>query len=304
MIGRPQRALGTLVGAASSLAALALAAALLATASDWPISFTQFLAYTGAGALVLLSLVFAFWTYSCFSLRYALEADGLTIRWGRLKHFVSTDRIQEVLHGRGEHQPRVRGLSWWGYHVGRGNAHGLGQVLFFSTHRAPEELVYVRTAEATYGLSPQEPLRFIAEVKRLREAATAIQAEDQTGARPAVERGLPASHPLWTDRIGQGLMVAAVALNLAMWGYVFAVYPDLDNQITIEFPPIGDITTLHSRLDILKIPGTATAFLAVNLLAGLGFQWRERAAAHLLLSGTILLQVVFLIAAAVAVTNA
>ncbi|MEE8369475.1 MAG: PH domain-containing protein, partial [Dehalococcoidia bacterium] len=186
-IGRPQRALGTLVGATSSLAGLSLAAALLATAIGWPISFTQFLAYTAAGALALLSLVFAFWAYSCFSLRYTLDADGLTIRWGRLTHFVSTDRVQEVLHGRGEHQPTVRGLNWWGHHVGRGHAHGLGQVIYFSTHRAPEELVYVRTAEATYGLSPQEPLRFIAEVKRLQEAVAPIQAEDQAGARPAVQ---------------------------------------------------------------------------------------------------------------------
>ena len=93
-------------------------------------------------------------------------------------------------------------------------------------------------------------------------------------------------------------------MNLGLWGYVFAIYPDLSNEITIDFPPIGDITTLHSRLEILKVPGTATAFLAVNLLAALGFQWRDRSVAHLVLSGTIFLQVVFWIAAGIAVTNA
>lgn len=305
MIERPQRGQGTLVGAVSSLGALALAAALLAKASGWPISFPQFLAYAGAGALVVLALVFAFWAYGCASLRYALEAKGLTLTWGPLKHFVSSDRIEDMVPGRSEHQPRVQGLSWWGYHVGRGHAQGLGPVLFFSTHRAPEELVYVRTPGATYGLSPQDPLRFIAAVKRLREAIPAANpAEGQAGGRPAVQRGLLATHPLWADRVGQGLIGVALAVNLGLWGYVFAIYPDLSNEITIDFPPIGDITTLHSRLEILKVPGTATAFLAVNLLAALGFQWRDRAVAHLVLSETIFLQVVFWIAAGIAVTNA
>jgi hypothetical protein len=78
----------------------------------------------------------------------------------------------------------------------------------------------------------------------------------------------------------------------------------MSNEITIEFPPIGDITTLHSRDAIFRIPGTASAILGVNLAASLLFQPRERAATYLLLSGTIFLQVVFWVAAIVAVVNA
>jgi len=296
-IERPQRALGTLVGATASLIPLALALALLAKASGWPISFPQFLAFLGGGGLVLLSLVFAFWAYGCASLRYVLDGRGLTIVWGPRKHFVSIDRIKGLVHGRGEHQPKVGGLSWWGYHIGRGHAEGLGKVFFFSTHRAPEELIYVRTAEATYALSPQDPLRFIMETKRFQQAG-------QPADGPAVRRQLPAALPIWTDGMAQGLIGAALLLNLALWGYLFAVYPDLSREITIKFPPIGEITALHSRREILKIPGTATAFLAVNLLAALGLRWREQATTYLLLSGAVLLQVLFWVAAAVAVINA
>ncbi len=297
-IERPPRALGTLVGAAASVLSLALAVALAVKASGWPISFPQFVAYVGAGGLILLSLLFAFWAYGCASLRYVLDGTGLLVRWGPLKHFVSIDRIVGLVHGRGEHRPRVRGLSWWGYHVGRGQAEGLGAVLFFSTHRSPEELVYVQTAAATYALSPQDPLHFIAETQRLQQAA-----RPQQGA-PLVRRDLLAAHPIWADRVAQWLAAAAILLNLALWGFLFAVYPDLSNEITIEFPPIGDITTLHSRLDILRIPGTATAILAVNLLGGLAFQWRERAATYLLLSGAVFFQLLFWIAGAIAVINA
>ncbi|HEU4759234.1 MAG TPA: PH domain-containing protein [Dehalococcoidia bacterium] len=294
---RPPRATGTLVAGAASLAALALAVALAAKASGWPISFPQFLAYVGVGGLALLCLVFAFWAYTCLSLRYVLDRTGLTISWGPVKHFVAIDRIQGLVHGRGEHRPQVGGLNWWGFHVGRGQAQGLGDVLFFSTHRSPEDLVYVQTDAATYGLNPYDPPRFIAETQRLQKAGRPRRA-------PAVQRALVAAHPIWADRVAQWLAVAAVLLNVALWGYLFAVYPHLSNEITIQFPPIGDITALHARREIFKIPGTATAILAANLLAGLGFQWRERAATYLLLSGAVFFQALFWAAAAVAVINA
>lgn len=296
-IERPQRVVGTLVGAVASLTALALALALLVRASGWPISFPQFLAYVGGGGLLVLSLLFAFWAYACASLRYVLDGRGLTISWGPLKHYIPLAGIEGLVHGRGEHQPKVWGLSWWGYHIGRGKAEGLGNVLFFSTHRSAEELVYVQTAGTTYGLNPQDPLRFIAEAQRVRQTG-------QPGGGPVVRREFLAAHTIWEDRVAQGLAAAAVLLNLALWGYLFAVYPDLSSEITIEFPPIGDITALHSRQEIFKIPGTATALLALNLLVGLGLQWRERAATYLLLSGAILLQVLFWVAAGIAVINA
>jgi len=296
-IERPYRTIGTLVGAAASAGALALAAALLVKSSGWPISFPQFLAYLGAGSLVTLAALFAFWAYGCLSLRYTLERAGLTIIWGPVRHFVAIDRIQKLVAGRGEQRPGSAGLGWWGYHIGRGNVDDLGPVLFFSTHRAPEDLVYVQTAAATYALSPQDPARFIAQTQRLQKAG-------QPDARPSVQRDILAAHPIWADRIAQALALSAILLNVALWGFLFAVYPGLNNEITIEFPPIGDIATLEHRHDIFKIPGTATAFLAVNILAGLGFQWSERAAAFLLLSGAVFFQALFWLAAAVAIINA
>ncbi len=286
-----------LVGAGASAGALLLALALLLKAIDWPISFPQFLAYAGAALLVVLAAVFGFWTYACARMRYVLDRSGLAVHWGFLTHFIAMDRIEGVVNGRGEQRPQVRGLGWLGYHVGRGEVAGIGSVLFFSTHRSPEDLVYVKAGPATYALSPRDPARFIAEVQRFRQSGAAGDG------RPSVERAVLAAHPIWSDRVAQWLALAAVALNVALWGYVFAVYPHLSNDITIRFPPVGDITTLHSRLEILKIPASATAILITNLLAALGVQWRERAAAYLLLSGAIFLQAALWIAAGVAVVN-
>lgn len=285
------------VGAGVSTLAAVLAIALLVRSAGWPISFPQFMAYAGAGMLAVVAALFAFWTWACAGMRYYLDRAGLTIHWGPIRHFVSIDRIEALSAGRGEHRPRISGLSWWGYHVGRGYVEGLGRVLFFSTHRSPEDLVYVRTPDATYALSPQDPGRFIAEARRFQSAGKP--------SRPSgVERHPLSAHPLWSDGIAQTLALAAVLINVALWGYLFAVYPDLNNQITIEFPPLGDIATLHARSEILKIPATATAMLVVNLLAGLAFQRKERAATYLLLSGTIFFQTLFVVAAVIAVINA
>jgi hypothetical protein len=304
-IERPVRTTGTVVGVGVSLVALGLALALILRASSWPISFTQFLAYAGAGVLLLLALVFAFWAYGCFTLRYIVDRSGLTIVWGPLKHFVSLDRIQAFVHGRGEHRPKVSGVGWRGYHIGRGYVDEFGRVLFFSTHRAPEELVYIQTAETTYAVSPEDPARFVAQAQRFRQARLPdAEAELAASVRPAVQRGLLAAHPIWADRVAQVLAVLAVLANLTLWGFVFAVYPDLNNQIQIEFPPIGDVTTFQSRSEIFKIPATAAAILVINLVAALGFQWRERAAAYLLLSGAIFFQALFWVAAIIAVVNA
>lgn len=296
-VERPPRAVGTAVGVVLALLALALAMALIVRATGWGMGFTQFLAFAGAGVLLLIAGLFAFWAYGCYSLRYMMDRTGLTIAWGPVKHFVSVDQIGKMVHGRSEHRPRAGGLSWLGYHVGRGEVEGLGEVLFFSTHRGPEELVYVQAGGVTYGLSPRDPIRFIAEAQRFLEAAKPEPA-------PAVQRALVAAHPIWADRVAQGLATASILLNVVLWGFVFAIYPSLNNEIAIEFPPIGDVTTLQPRSEFLKIPAAATAIVALDVAAALVFQWKERAAAYLLLSGGIFFQVMFWAAALVALKNA
>jgi hypothetical protein len=164
--------------------------------------------------------------------------------------------------------------------------------------------VYVQTGDTTYALSPEDPARFVAEAQRFRQAGAAPVSAGALVAQPAVQRNILASHPISADRVAQLLALAAVVLNIALWGFVFAIYPHLSNQIQIAFPPIGDVTTLEQRSEIFKIPFTATAILFTNLLAALLFQWRERAAANLLLSGGIFFQAVFWIAAFVAYANA
>jgi hypothetical protein len=278
--------------------AAALAIALIVKATTWPVSLTQFAAITAAIALFALTLGFAFWAYACHTLHYVVDRRGLTIVWGTLRHFIPLGGIKHLTLGRGEDRPQMRGLSWPGLHVGRGTVAGK-DVLFYSTHRSSEEILYVRTSSATYAVSPLDPPRFISEVERFRQAVPSGETTEES-----VQRDIVGGHPIWADRTAQWLALAAVLINLALWGYVFAIYPDLSPQITIEFPPLGEITEIHSRNELIKIPAAALAVLAVNLVAGLGFQWRERAATYLLLSGSVFLQFLFWVSAGIAIANA
>ncbi|MDP2675827.1 MAG: PH domain-containing protein [Dehalococcoidia bacterium] len=295
-IERPRRTLGVAAAASLSAVAAVLAIALIVKATTWPVSLTQFVAIVSAAVLLVLAIVFAFWAYACYTLHYSVDRNGLTIAWGTIRHYIPMERIEGLSAGRGEDRPDLRGLSWPGLRVGRALVGGK-EVLFYSTHRSPEEIVYVRTPSATYAVSPQDPARFMAEVERFRQSA-------KPGGSETVQRDIVGSHPIWADRVAQLLALAAIVTNLALWGYVFAVYRDLSPQITIEFPPLGEITEVHSRNELLVIPAAALAVLAVNLVAGLAFQWRERAATYLLLSGSVFLQLLFWVSAGIAVANA
>lgn len=297
IIERPQRTLGTLVAVLPAALALGLSVALVIKAAGWPISWASFLAYLGAIVLFLLAALFGFWAYACVSLRYLIDRSGLLIRWGLVQHFIPLSGIEKLVAGRGEQRPRLRGLSWWGHHIGRGIVQELGDVFFFSTHRSPEEVVYLQTASATYGLSPQDPARFALEVERFLKAG-------QPPASEAVRRHPLAAHPLWSDRVAQGLALAGILLNAGLFAFLFVVYPDLSNRIPLEFPPISPITNLEPKREILKIPAVALAVLGANLLAAvIGLHWRERAVAYLLLSGGVFLQLLFWLAAGVAIVN-
>lgn len=295
-VERPRRTLGTVLPALPAAIAAILAMALVARASTWPVSGTQFAAIVSVIVLFILAGLFAFWVYACYNLHYVLDSRGLTIVWGTLRHFIPMECIEELSAGRGEDRPYLRGLSWSGLHVGRGWLDDR-ETLFYSTHTSPEEIVYVRTQVATYAVSPQDPPRFIDEIERFKQAAS-------SGGTELVQRDVIGSHPIWADRMAQWLALAGILINLALWGYIFAIYPGLNETITIEFPPLGEITDVHSRSEILKIPAAALAVLVVNLIAGLGFQWRERAASYLLLTGSVFIQFLFWVSAGIAVANA
>lgn len=293
---RPARVIGTTTGAAVVAIAIVLAALLVAFAIPWDISTAKFLAFVGATGLVALALLFAYWTYACFTMSYALDEKGLSIRWGLLRQFVPLSHIERFVPGREARLSQIRGVNWWGYHVGRGNVSGLGEVLFYSTHRSAWEPTYIVTATRTYAVSPQNGVRFTMDLQRLLEKKEPEEAADQRAELPVL-----ATHPFWFDRYAQALLAAAVLASVALLGFVFGVYPGLADNLNLAFPPVGE-PEFRPKREVLQIPLTSLAVLAVSLAAGLVVHRWERGVSYLLFTGAIFLQGLFWVAAAIAIT--
>ncbi|HXG41750.1 MAG TPA: PH domain-containing protein [Dehalococcoidia bacterium] len=283
---RPGTWRGALFAAVLSLGCFALAGLLAYRVADWPISWSRFLGYLGAGLLVAAGLAFAYWAYACRTLCYVLSSEHLGIRFGLVWHLVPWSAVREVASL--DERPRVSGLAWWGLRAGRGRAAEAAEVLAFATRWRKGSLVRVRTEDATYVLSPADPVRFVAQARRL-----ATSRRGYPAAQVRSERLGPAALPLFGDRAVGVLLALGLALGVGLLAYLCAIYPGLSEQVNYVLPPLGPDQDLVSKKELFKLPATALALLGVNVGAGLVLHLRERAAAHLLLSGGVLMQVLF-----------
>ena len=289
-----------------ALLSLSLSVGMAIRGSEWlltsnpfeeAISWPPFLALLLSILLFWSAIVFSFFAYAGSSIGYRVDAWGLSLRWGPLRYFVPIDKVQEVVSGRREWKPRLLGgLHWPGHHLGIAEVPEIGRVFFLSTHRSLEEVTYVRAPNITYAISPRDNLRFAHEVKRHQQSSRS-DFDRIEGCQPFF------TNPLVGDRIAISFTTIALLLNVGLFGYVFAISPGLADQIVISFPPVGEIVSLSSKTDIVKIPGTALAILAVNLLVSFVLGWRERMVVYLLTAGSAFLQIIFWVAIAIAIAN-
>ncbi|MFQ5878972.1 MAG: PH domain-containing protein [Dehalococcoidia bacterium] len=284
----------TALGGLLAVWAWAVGSLVLAWAAGWPVAFTTFLAYLSGASLLGLGFVFAYWAYAGLALRYVVEGETLTIKLGPAQQVIPLAQVERVVPGHALPSPRVQGVSWWGLHIGRAHLGSVGDTIVYSTHHSHEQLLYLVTPTGAFALSPQQPSRFTRAVQLRPEADASRQMQPQT------RRLALAAQPFWQDRRGQVLALLGLGLNLALFGFIFAVLPGLPDSIPLAFPP-GLAERLGSKDEVLELPLVALAVLAVNTALALVLHARERAAAYILLGGAVGLQALLWIATAAAV---
>jgi hypothetical protein len=291
---RPPRKLGTATGAIATGWSLVLSLLLLSRGLTADISLSTLGPYLAAAFFFGLAVLFGYWTYGCYTLRYVINRNGLAIRWGAIRQLVPLDQIERLVEGRQAPEPRVDGVSWPGHHVGRAAVRSVGDTLFYSTHRSREDLLYLVTPSQCYGLSVTDVEGFGRDIQEQRDLGPHVPV------RQAPERYTVAAQPFWSDGVAQMLALAAILGCVVVLGYVFARYPGLAPTIPLPFPPMGGITRVASKEQLLTLPVTALGILFLNLgLAVLLHTW-ERAVGYLLLIAAAGLQVAFLVGAIVA----
>lgn len=295
---QPPRALGVIVGGA--FAAWAFVAALLAGAVAFgaPAEFKTFVAWTVCAAAAGLGLLFANWAYGVFALSYVIDRDALTIRWGFRRIVVPIAAIQRMVPGRTLDSASVKGLNWWGCHVGEADVKRLGFTLFFSTHSTPDELLYLVTTGEAYALTVLDQAAFAEEI----QSRAALAPVEEYSHRSAAT-GL-AAMPFWRDRVSMLALGIAALACAALGGYVFARYPDLPNVVELSFPELGGIVRVGNKGELLRMAYLGAGILGFNAAAGVVLHARERAAGLWLMAASGLLQGVLFGAAVLAYSRA
>src|SRR3990172_1324512 len=259
---RPATALGAMYGGAIVLGCAILGLGLLYRGLTMEVELAQVGPLIAGAFFLALGALYAYWTWGCRSLRYVVDRNSLSIRWGGLRQVVPLANIERLIPaGEGEN-PQIAGVNWIGHHVGRADDAELGEVLFYSTHRTLNEVLYVQTPTETYAVSPPDPVLFPQAVL---------------------------------------LAVALIGAFVVVLGYVLEIYPGLADSVPLRFPSLAGIVRVSDKGALLDIPRSAAGFLALNLvLAVLLHSW-ERMVAYVLLLAGIAIQVTLLVAAAVAV---
>jgi hypothetical protein len=288
----PRRFTGIFLGTAWAVAFTVL---LTLRGVNHTASLFSLVCYLAATLFFALAVLFAYWTYCCLTLRYALDRNGLSIHWGFVRQVIPLDKIDKMVRGKPGATPQVKGVNWFGHHIGRGQVEEIGETLFYATGHNPLDLVYVVTASQAYAVSPPDADRFLSEVETRRKEGVSV------ALRQVPRRLLLANQPFWHDRYALLLALAAIAVCVATFGVVFARYGDLAQSIPLSFPPL-DVTRVAARRELLTLPTTAFGVLLANLILAFVIHTWERMVAYMLLVGLIALQGVFLWGAAIAVS--
>jgi hypothetical protein len=99
------------------------------------------------------------------------------------------------------------------------------------------------------------------------------------------------------DRLVFVLLAMGLLLNLALFAYVGWRYRALPESLPLHFDILGQPDRLGVRSEIFKLPAIGLLLLVLNSLFGLAIQRWEKLGAYLLLGVTIVVQVLFWLAA-------
>ena len=300
MFYQPPRALGLMVGAVLIAWSLGIATLLVLGTLDQPFGLLTLGTSMVTAACLGVAGVFAYWTYSLATLSYSLDRNGLVIRWGITRQVIPLGAIERLVPGTSVGVPQVRGVSWMGCHIGHAQIPRIGDVLFYSTHQMPEQVLYVMTTERNYAISVPDPAGFAKQIQLRQDLGPTADVTHH------VERAFSLAQGFWGDHLGWFLAVTGIGVCAAAWLALAYQYGDLPGTVHVFFPPteVVPLSDTNAKEILIAVPRAATFVLAANLAAGvLMYAW-DRAVARMLFGAGIAVQIGFLVALQAAILRA
>jgi len=101
---------------------------------------------------------------------------------------------------------------------------------------------------------------------------------------------------LWGDRAALGLIAASIVGMVALATYVRLAMPSLPHLLPLHYNSQGSVDLIGPRTDLYKIPGIGGVVFASDLVLAGVLHRRERLAALILLTASVLVQTMLVVA--------
>jgi len=101
---------------------------------------------------------------------------------------------------------------------------------------------------------------------------------------------------LWRDAVGLGLIFASLIGLAGLAVYVRAWMPSLPHLLPLHYNSLGSVDLIGPRTDLYKIPGIGGVVFLADLVFATALHRRERLAALILLSASVLVQIMLFVA--------
>lgn len=228
--------------------------------------------YTDIGPMLIIYLLpglFAVFlipmlAYRIYGLRtafYALEREGIHLRWGLRVEDIPIDHILWV-HKKEElerHLP-LPWFHWPGSLLGTRRVEGIGDLEFLAS--STQGLIFLGTEKQVYAISPSDSDLFLQTVAQIMEMGSLA---------PIASRSVyPTNlmYRVWATRSARWLLTGSLLLSLSLFVWVSIVIPTREQTI-LNFRPDGTPGDLVPASRLLLLPILNAVFLLVNFFLGL-----------------------------------
>ncbi|MGQ9547514.1 MAG: PH domain-containing protein [Roseiflexus sp.] len=257
---------------------------------QWQIDISAF----GLLLLLIISLLAAVWFayrfVTAMTLSYAIDRNGLYIRWAGNQAIIPLDRVITIDAGSGPVFLPFGLFQRIGTYWGRAFA-GEKPLYLYAT-QPPDSCLIIYTADAAYAVSPEDPEAFVQDLEQRRNlGATKVM-------QPSIVYTGMFHYAFWRDGTVLGLVVAAVVFNLLALALIAATYPSLAPVVEMRFDATGKIAELRPRHQVLFLPLAALGLSLLNTAIGMALYRNLPLGARLLQSASVIVQLLFLVAIA------
>jgi hypothetical protein len=271
-------------------AVIGLTRRLSGTPDQWQINIGTF----GLLLLLIISLLAAAWFayrfIAALTLTYAIDRNGLYIRWAGNQAIVPLDQVVTIEMGAGPvflpFGIFQRVGTYWG------SAFAGDKPLHLYATQPPDTCLIIYTTDAAYAVSPEDPEAFVQDLEQRRNlgATKALQ--------PAVEYSRMFHYAFWRDGTVLGLIVTALVINLLALAMIAAAYPSLAPAVEMRFDATGEVAELRPRHQVLFLPLAALGLSLFNTATGMLLYQRLPPGARLIQGASVIVQLLFLVAIA------